>query len=61
MRRVFSGLVRGFAVGAVVLALGAPVGAQPRFGERSPGQRIIKAIKFWITTILEDRMSEPKP
>lgn len=61
MRRVFSGLVRGFAVGAVVLALAAPMEAQPRQGERSPAQRIIKAIKHWFTTVLEDRMSEPKP
>lgn len=61
MRRVFSGLVRGFAIGAVVLALAAPVGAQPRDRERVPAEKIIKALKYWVQTIFGDRMSEPKP
>ena len=61
MRRVFNGLVRGFAVGAVVVALAAPAAAQPRQDGPWSGQRIIKALKRWFTTVLEDRMSEPKP
>ena len=61
MRRVFSGLVRGFAMGAVVLALAAPMEAQPRSGGSFDGKRIIAAIKRWLPTILGDRMSEPKP
>lgn len=61
MQRVFSGLVRGFAMGVVVLALSAPVEALPREREISPAERIVKVVKRWMQTILGDRMSEPKP
>jgi hypothetical protein len=61
MRRVFSGLVRGFAVGFVVLALAGPVEALPRRKENSPAEQIVKVFKRWVQTILGDRMSEPKP
>lgn len=49
------------AVIAVVLSLSLPAGAQPAHRERSPAERIVKALKHWIHTIFEDRMSEPKP
>lgn len=61
MRGVSNVLARSLAVTFLVVALSAPaVEARPRDGVGNTKNRIVKIIKKWIVTVL-DELSEPKP
>ena len=61
MRRVSKGLARSLAVAVVVSVLAAPVAeARSRDSLRDTRSKIVKIVKKWFSTIL-DELSEPKP